>query len=232
MKGKCKPLALGAIAGFLFWTPGAEAGSVSIALQEAGVNGGAITQQGVTTPNTFSIAGLAYGAFDINNLSGTIGVQPSVLNSNALDQISTAGPGGTLNVYVTASGLTSPLGLVNWSSSFTSNSLTAGWTVTEQTFVSTTDALFTTGTALAPGFTFSSIGTQVQPGTVATGAGPYSVTELYTIVANSAGTANDTIDLSGTAVGAPGPIAGAGLPFLAFGYGAYWLQKRRKTKVA
>jgi hypothetical protein len=27
--------------------------------------------------------------------------------------------------------------------------------------------------------------------------------------------------------GAPGPIAGAGLPFLAVGYGVYWLVKRR-----
>jgi hypothetical protein len=28
--------------------------------------------------------------------------------------------------------------------------------------------------------------------------------------------------------GAPGPIAGAGLPILAIGYGVYWLIKRRR----
>jgi hypothetical protein len=28
--------------------------------------------------------------------------------------------------------------------------------------------------------------------------------------------------------GAPGPIAGAGLPFIAVGYGVYWLIKRRR----
>ena len=28
--------------------------------------------------------------------------------------------------------------------------------------------------------------------------------------------------------GAPGPIAGAGLPILAVGYGVYWLVKRRR----
>ena len=30
--------------------------------------------------------------------------------------------------------------------------------------------------------------------------------------------------------GAPGPIAGAGLPILAVGYGAYWLVKRYRRK--
>jgi hypothetical protein len=36
---------------------------------------------------------------------------------------------------------------------------------------------------------------------------------------------------SGNVHGAPGPIAGAGLPFLAVGYGVYWLIKRRKGRV-
>jgi len=31
--------------------------------------------------------------------------------------------------------------------------------------------------------------------------------------------------------GAPGPIAGAGLPFLAVGYGVYWLVRRRRKKL-
>ena len=32
----------------------------------------------------------------------------------------------------------------------------------------------------------------------------------------------------GTYRGAPGPIAGAGLPLLAVGYGVYWMIKRRR----
>jgi hypothetical protein len=31
--------------------------------------------------------------------------------------------------------------------------------------------------------------------------------------------------------GVPGPIAGAGLPILAIGFGAYWLAKRLRRKV-
>jgi hypothetical protein len=34
--------------------------------------------------------------------------------------------------------------------------------------------------------------------------------------------------LKGDPKGAPGPIAGAGLPILAIGYGVYWLVKRRR----
>jgi hypothetical protein len=35
---------------------------------------------------------------------------------------------------------------------------------------------------------------------------------------------------SGNTHGAPGPIAGAGLPILALGYGAYWLVRRYRRK--
>jgi hypothetical protein len=35
---------------------------------------------------------------------------------------------------------------------------------------------------------------------------------------------------AGAVVPAPGPIAGAGLPILAIGYGAYWLVKRYRRK--
>jgi hypothetical protein len=34
----------------------------------------------------------------------------------------------------------------------------------------------------------------------------------------------------GRSYGAPGPIAGAGLPFLAIGYSVYWLVKRRRRQ--
>ncbi len=35
---------------------------------------------------------------------------------------------------------------------------------------------------------------------------------------------------NGELSGAPGPIAGAGLPIIAAGYGVYWLIRRRRRK--
>jgi hypothetical protein len=35
---------------------------------------------------------------------------------------------------------------------------------------------------------------------------------------------------SGSVSGAPGPIAGAGLPILAVGFGVYWLIRRRRKQ--
>jgi hypothetical protein len=35
----------------------------------------------------------------------------------------------------------------------------------------------------------------------------------------------------GNVYGVPGPIAGAGLPVIAIGFGVYWLIKRRRRKV-
>ncbi|MEY2527724.1 MAG: hypothetical protein QOE73_2495, partial [Verrucomicrobiota bacterium] len=35
---------------------------------------------------------------------------------------------------------------------------------------------------------------------------------------------------AGPGLGAPGPIAGAGLSILAIGYGTYWLVKRLRSK--
>ena len=39
------------------------------------------------------------------------------------------------------------------------------------------------------------------------------------------------IPCSTCVTGVPGPIAGAGLPILAIGFGAYWLAKRLRRKV-
>src|SRR5262249_44711443 len=79
-------------------------------------------------------------------------------------------------------------------SSFTSNLLPPGWTVTETTRLDINNNLWI-GNLLST-TTFNAIGTNVQAAAGFTGPGPYSVTQEYTITASGAGSANSTIDLS------------------------------------
>ena len=164
--------------------------SVYIGLQEAGVNGGAITNEG-NGATTFSFGG-TYGTFNVNNISGTALPLPSILDSSALDAV--ASGAGTLNVFVTETGLTAPIGTPFFNSGFTLNELTAGWTVTEKTFLDSGNGTFT-GAALGSAV-FTALGAQVQFDSAATGAGPYSITEEYTIAATGAGSSNATINVS------------------------------------
>ena len=219
-----------AVVGLILCGGVANAAIVSIGLQEAGVNGGAITNEGSGT-NSFSLTGVGYGNF-IFYANVSTQSTPVLLNSNIGAGAST---NGTTNLFVTASGLTTPLGFpVTFTSNLSGFFLPAGWTAVEQTFLNTNNSIFGTGTLLSAG-TFSVPNTPDinQILAAAVGAGPYSVTEQFTITAsniNGLTSANLDINLSGVALGTPGPIAGAGLPFLALGYGAYWLGKRRRCK--
>jgi hypothetical protein len=203
----------------------ASAGLVSIGLQTSTVNSGLITDE--TSGATFAgISGTPYGVFNINSVSGQVGILPDLLNSSALDTTSTGG--GSLNVFVTYQGITSPVGLTDLISSLTSNTLTGGLTVTEKTFVDSSNGLFTTTTPLASN-AFSAIGTNVSSDTVPTGSGPYSITEEYSIIAPGAGTANDTIDISAAA---PEPAAWMLMLFGVFGVGAVLRGSRNQRALA
>jgi hypothetical protein len=172
---------------------GARADLVTIGLQEAGVNGGAITQEASNAGGNASVLGLSYGTFVVNNISGlgSPALPEPDLDSSSIN-VSSDGVAGTLNVYVTEQGLTTDVG--GFLSSLTSNVFNGLITqVVEQTFVSTSNAQFG-GTLLASN-TFLNIGTSVQTNTVA-GLTTYSITEEYSIAATGAGDANDTIDMS------------------------------------
>jgi hypothetical protein len=165
----------------------ANAAIVTIGLQEAGVNGGAITTEATGTDSA-AITNTAYGTFNINNVSGT--VLPGSLQGNSLNA---TGSSGTLNVFVTFQGLNAPSNA--FFSGFTENSLTAGTTVQELTLLSTTNALFA-GTQLSSQ-TFTTDGAVVQTAFASSGAGPYSITEEYIISTGAnGGSGNSTIVVS------------------------------------
>jgi hypothetical protein len=180
----------GGIALIAALTTSANAAVVTIGLQEAGVNGGAITTEasGVGTAN---VGGISYGSFTLNTLTGTS--SPFLTDSINGNSFNVAGSTGTLNVFITASGLTAPTSA--FFSSFTENVL-GGVTVQELTFYNANNAIFGTTTILgvAP---FGNIGTNVQTAFVNAGADLYSVTEEYIITASGGGgSANSTIVVS------------------------------------
>jgi len=171
---------------------GARANTITIGLQQAGVNGGAITQVG-SGSGTVSLVGIAYGSFIFNNLSGTGTpiLAPPTLSTTSLNVSS--GGAAVLNVFITETGLTFPTGVNSFISAFASTGLSAGWTVMERTLVDTSNGLFG-GTQLASA-TFTGTGNTSSTDNTPS-LGTYSETVEYTITTTGAGNASDTIDIS------------------------------------
>jgi hypothetical protein len=228
---KAKLLALTGIASAFLWVSAANAATVSVGAAP-GPGPSAFTTvassgSGSVTFSCTSCAAGVWGVFDANQITATgrpVNPLPNILGSTSFN-IDATGP-GTLRVAVSSQGNTD----VNstWISSFTSNNLPTGWSVREQTFIDTANGLFT----VTPGGTvtqlgnvlFNAIGTSVTAALAPSGA-LYSVTQLYTIVATSAGSALSTITLAT-------PIPGA-LPLFATGLlGLLALRRKRKAASA
>jgi hypothetical protein len=133
------------------------------------------------------------GNFTTITLDGALGTAPDVLLGNSIDVASKAA--GTLYLWVTATGLTTPSGSHEFISSLTSNTLTSNWTVAEKTFLDPTDKAFGTTDSL-DSHTFGAIGTDVLTSANFGLVPPYSVTEEFIVTAPKAGGANSTIDVS------------------------------------
>jgi len=201
----------------------ANANTVTIQLQEDGVNGGAITTV-ATGDGSAGVTGLTYGTFTSIFVNG-VEFRPafSALFSNLI--AASSSPTGTLTVYVQLSDavLTGFIRSVTGPalSSFTSNSLPPNWTVKEEAYFTFTSFGSVITTPLGSS-TFNTIGTAQGSAFACTGfPSPLScvgtLTEKYTVTAVSTGlpfigarATNDTIDVQVPFV--PGPVVGTGIP--------------------
>ncbi|MDE2184275.1 MAG: PEP-CTERM sorting domain-containing protein [Alphaproteobacteria bacterium] len=194
--------------------------TVYIGLQEAGVNSGNITTV-ASDPSTAVFAG-SYGTFTVNSITADDGISPLLLGSVSYNKVSTSTP-GTLYVWITETGLTSPVGDLKFTSGLTENFLTKGWTVTEETGYDPANHLYA-GTLLdAHAFTGIDAKTLYNLGNV--GSGPYSLTELYEITALGKGSALSTITVQADPV--PEPATWTLMLMGMLGLGA--MARQRKT---
>jgi PEP-CTERM motif len=217
-----KTMFLSAVAAAAFGVAGTtHASTISLGTS---INGGAITTQASgPTPGPVTFSG-AVGAFNIDAVSG-VDLTAASLDSNSINATAT-GTFDTLNIFVSASDITTLSGLVQALSGLTVNFLSPGWLVTESTFEDNSNTVFGTANLLAT-HSFSSgpdTFTLLTPISVTT---PFSVTEEFIIRSNGfSGAANNTIDLSGT-VPEPSTWAMLGLGFA--GMGLLGLIRRRKN---
>jgi hypothetical protein len=217
-------IALAGLAASLVWVSAANAVTVSIGLQETGFNGGAKVTVASAINDTAVFAG-GYGTFSSNTITANgnppLPVPSDLLGSTAFNISTTTA--GTLNVFVTAQNISSPIGAISFISSFTQNILSGAISsVTESTYLDTGNGLFETTTLLSS-HTFTGIDTIVLSSLTQGIAGPYSLTQKYTIVATGSGSVLSTIDIAAT------PLPGT-LPLIAGGLGALWVVgRKRKT---
>jgi hypothetical protein len=178
--------------------------------------------------DTASYSGVL-GGFIINHLSGSAGISP-VSDTQALDTVST-GPGGDLIVFVSAQFLTSPIGNFTWLSTFQTQPLGPGWTLTENTWLSQSN-MPQTGTPLGNAtMNADPLPQQFHNFQIAnTGAGPYAINTEYTIHAIGAGSANSTIDVF-NAGAVPEPTTW-GLMIVGFGGIGAMVRGRRRQAAA
>lgn len=210
-------------AGALFWASGASALPVSI--------DASLTSPGVAPfTNICSGSGTCLGSTNVGswNIDATISGTPPQPSGTLLSQtidVQTVGS-GTIWLFANETGITSPLGLNNWVSSFTANALPSGWTVVEKTCLADGGAVDVCSPVLHQ-TTLTTIGTSGPFTDPFTSTNPFTAVEEYVITANGAGSANLTINLAPAAAPEPASLALLGSALAGLGF-----IRRRRRKAA
>jgi hypothetical protein len=163
-----------------------------------------------------------------------IGTPPLTSGSLLTDTIDiNSSASGTLIIWVTETGLTSPLGRVKFTSGLTSNLLEGAISsATLSTFVSPTDGVSPPNGTPLDTATFTGLGTETLSTVDNPGAGPYSLQEVFVIHATGAGDTNLSIDLTSSVIPEPSTWAMVIVGFAGLGFLGYRQTRRAKPQAA
>ena len=200
--------------------------TVFIALQLN--NGAIVTVVDIDPDPELAVFSGGFGTFNVNLVSGSNAGVGNVLLDSTTNNAST-NVAGVLDVYVLRNFIAGPLPAFGYLSSFTTNQLPAGWTVRQRTYADAANGTFGGGTLLGDVTFNASNSAAMQFDAPIAGAGPYSVTTRYTIMASGEGSSLSTITLSSVAI--PEPGTGALMIGGFAGAGAMLRSRRRRSNM-